>query len=110
MGRDAGVGALLSEARQRAVDDAGVSRAEGLVVDAEALDDAGPVAFDNGVGAVSELEEDLDAAGGAKIEIEAALVAEVDAVAGDRVRPAPLLCEAGLDDGDDVGAVVGEHT
>ena len=78
-----GVGAVLAEAGDAAVDDAGVAGAAGGVVDAEAAFDVGAVVLDDDVGALDEGEEDVDGLGLLEVEGEGALVAvEVEEVGG----------------------------
>ncbi len=72
---EAGVGAGLSVAAERAVDDARVSAAYGFVVDAEALDDARPEALDHDVRLLRHLQESLLGARLLQIQADGALVA-----------------------------------
>ncbi len=53
----AGIGAVLAEGADRAIDDAGILRRDRLVADAEARRDAGPERFDQHVGLAGETEE-----------------------------------------------------
>ena len=53
----------------------GIDAADGLVVDAEALDDARPVLFDENVGILDELVEDLSGVIVLEVQADAALIA-----------------------------------
>jgi hypothetical protein len=68
------VGAVLPEARERAVDDPGIQGANGLVVGAEPLHHARPEALHEHVGLSGEPLEDGLALGGLEVEGERALV------------------------------------
>ena len=112
------VGAGLAEAGEGAVDDAGVDRGDGLVVDAEAVHDARAEALKDDIGATDELVKDL--AGGLVLQVEGdgALAAAEGVVGGGAFRSlgvggragAELGGDAGngLDEGD-IGAEVGEE-
>ena len=63
-----GVGAGLPVAAQRAVDQARVAGGQRVVVDAQALDDAGPESLQHDVGLVRQAME--DPAGGVGLEVE----------------------------------------
>ncbi len=113
------IGAVLAVAGERAIDEARVDAAQRLVVDAQALYDAGAKAFEDNVGGLREPVEDV--AGGlvAQVEDEAALVAS-EGVVG--TRPLQGIGVDGLVgtegsvqvlgrcfDDDDVGAEVAEQ-
>ena len=112
-------GAVLAEAGERAVDEARVDVAQRLVVDAEALDDAGAKAFEDDVGGLREAVEDV--AGGlvAQIEDDAALVASEGVVGARPFQRAGVDDLVGAEgavqsfgrrfDDDDVGAEVAEE-
>ena len=109
--RPLGVRAVLTEAGKARVDEAGVERAECLVVDAEPVLHVGPVVLHHHVGLGGEALEDGDALRLLEVESEAPLVAvqilEVGAVAGlDGIVRRPR--RPGRFDLDDVGAPVGE--
>ena len=65
-----GVGSVLAEAGNAAVDDARIAGAAGLIVDAEATLDVGTVVLDDDIGSLGELEEDLDRLGLLEVEGE----------------------------------------
>ena len=79
------VGTALPEARDAAVDQARVDRAQGFVVDAEALLHAGAVVLHDDIRIARELLEDRHALGISEVERHAPLVAvqilEVEAMA-----------------------------
>ena len=106
-----GVGSVLAEAGDAAVDDARVAGAAGVVVDAEASLDVGAVVLDDDVGALDQGEEDLDGLGLLEVEGEGALVAvqveEVGGLAGAGDAFA-LSGDFGLLDLEHVGAPVAE--
>src|SRR6185437_2527141 len=69
---------LLAESRDQTVDDARTSLFDGLVAEAETVDRAGAEVFDDDVGKLDQLPEDLLARLALEIERQAALIA-VDA-------------------------------
>jgi hypothetical protein len=73
---------VLAEARQRAVDEAGVQLLERRVAGAEPIHHAGAEALDDDVGAGGELAEDGLALGGLHVERHRALVAVDEGVDG----------------------------
>ena len=109
---EAGVRAGLAVAAERAVDEAGVAGADGVVVDAEALDDARTEAFDDDVGVLGELEEGFLGARVLEVEADRALVAVEGPVGLRALAHAHLHAAAGARgffDDDDVGAEVAEE-
>ena len=77
-----GIGSVLAEAGDAAVDDARIDRPASLVVDSEAVLDIGAVVLDDHVGGFGEAQEDLARLGLLEVERERALVAvEVEEVA-----------------------------
>ena len=110
VGRIVAVGAVLTEAGERAVDDARVEGADGLVVGAQPLHDARPEALHDDVGVRGQLPEDRLALGGLHVEGHAALVAVDEGEGGPPLRLGVAgLAVAGRLDLEDVGAHVGEH-
>jgi hypothetical protein len=101
---------VLAEARQRAIDDARVQRANRLVVGAEALHHTGPEALDDDVGRRGQLAEDRLAVGRLHVERHRPLVAVGEGV--DRAAH-PLVAGGSLRIGrldlEDLGAHVGQH-
>ena len=81
----AGIGAVLAEARDAAVDDARVDLSDRLVVDAEPVLDVGAVVLDDNVGALGKLEEDRKPLLALQVQRHRPLVAvqvlEIEAVA-----------------------------
>src|SRR5258708_2265743 len=73
--RTLAIGTILAEAGNRAIDDALVYRANGLVIDPEAEFDVRPVILDHDVGGLDHPFEDIDAVFFLQIEREAPLVA-----------------------------------
>ena len=85
-----GVGALLAEAADRDVDDAGRDRADGGLVEAEPLDHAGPEVLHEHVGAGGQPLDDVGALRGLEVDGERALVAvEVEELAEKPLRRLP---------------------
>ena len=108
------VGAGLAEARHRRVDQAGVGLREAVVVDAQALDHAGPEVLHHDVGAGGQLQERLLAARVLQVERHAALVAvehreAVGLVVDLRVEAARGVAVGEALDLDHVGAQIPEH-
>ena len=113
MARHGAVGAVLSVARQRAVDEPFVHAAHGLVVRAQPFDRAGLEAFHEHVGAGGEVVEHLPCLCVLEVEDDAALVAaqRVEGGLADFVgaRPALTAHTRGRLHHDDVGTHVGER-
>src|SRR5690606_25423004 len=85
-------GAVFAPAGDRAVDDARVDLGDGLVVDAEALRDAGAHVDDEDVGELEEAAGERLAVVRLEVEEEAALTEPADDVeVVDAVEPAPRL-------------------
>ena len=105
------VGAVLAEAGDGGEDNVGLDLLELLVGEAHFGNDAGAEVFEDYVGGLDELSEDLLALFGAHVEGDALLAAvvdgEVDAGAVDEGCVGPGLFAAGLLDLDDLGAHVG---
>lgn len=107
------LGAGLPEPADRAVDDPGVERLRGRVVQAEPAHHAGPEVLDDDVRPRDEIARDGAPVGAGEVQREGPLVAVGHrgrvALAVDEGRDAPgFVAGAGPLDLDDVGAVVGE--
>ena len=109
VGGQVAVRPAMAEARERAVDEAGVDGAHGLVVGAEPLHHLGPEPLHEDVGLGGEAPEHLLRLGLLQVEGDRALV-PVDVREG---RPPPLVGVLGVAgrrlDLQHVGAHVGEH-
>jgi hypothetical protein len=99
-----------AERADRAVDEAGVARAEGLVAEAALVGEPGPEALDEDVGAVGEPEDGLEAGGVGQAERDRALARvraeehRADAVDERRAPRARLVAAVRPLDLDDVRA------
>ena len=100
---------VLPEPRDRAVDDARIDLAHGLVIDAEPVLDGRFEVLDDDIGLLDELEEDFLPLRAFQVERQRPLVAvqilEIGAVAAAAGRVGML---AGRLDLDDIGAPIGE--
>ena len=113
--RPVAVGTVLSEARNRTINDAGMPGACARVVDAELLDRPDPKILQHDVGVLEETKEEVLALRMFEIDLDAALVP----VQADEVRRLALVerrspgardvAVSGRFDLDDLGAVVAEH-
>ena len=85
----AGGGAILAEAGDRAIDQAGVQRRQDLVVDTQAAHHAGAVILDQHVGGHDQAVQHLASAGAAEVDADGALAAVESGEAGRRVSARP---------------------
>ena len=112
-----GIGAILPPAGERAIDQAGVCRAQRLVIAAEASHHARPEALDQHIRArreamqrcapafLLEVEDDRPLAAVAGLEESAAFAAFIAA----RREPAAIVAAMWVFDFDDLGAELGEQ-
>ena len=103
------VRAVLAEARERAIDEPRVGRAQRFIVRAEPLHDAGAESLDDHVGAGGELLEERLALGRLHVQRQRALVA-VDVDEGRAALPVRILLSVRWRlDLEDIGAHIREH-
>ena len=110
----AGIGAVLAEGADRAIDDAGIGRLHRLVADAEARGDAGPEGFDDHVGLAGQPEEIGAALLALEVEHDALLAAAhvAEEHRGALVRRPDVAAGIALArrlDLDHLGAVIGQR-
>ena len=110
----AGIGAVLAEGADRAIDDARVLRGDRLVADAEARGDTGAERFDQHVGFAGETEEIGPALLALEVEHDALLAAAhvAEEYRGARVGRQDVtagIALAGRLDLDHLGAVIGQR-
>ena len=110
----AGIGAVLAEGADRAIDDAGILRLHRLVADAEARRDAGPERFDQHVGLAGEPKEIGAALLALQVEHDALLAARHVAEEHRRALVGRPDVAAGIAlarrlDLDHLGAVIGQR-
>jgi hypothetical protein len=107
-----GIGAVLAEAGNAAIDDARIAPMDGSEIDAEPLGDAGPHVFDHYVGLFREPHQDLAAFVGFQVQRDGALVA-MQVLEVRTVAPADQLAGLGVFrrrlDPDHVGAPIGQR-
>ncbi len=110
--RPLGIGAVLAETGDAAIDDARIALPHGFEIDAEAPGDAGPHVLDNDVGRFRQSHQDFAAFVGLQVQRDGALVAmqvlEIRTVAAAH-QFADLVVSRRRLDPDHVGAPVGQR-